>query len=110
MQRRYQETDSMAVREELAKYLTTKTCDACHGSRLNEAARHVFIQNKTLSQIVAWSIEDTHTFFNQLTLKGNRGEIAARINKEICDRLGFLVDVGLDYLSLDRSAETLSGG
>lgn len=110
MQRRYHETDSMMMREELAKYLSTRPCSSCHGARLRESARHVFVSGKSLPEITAYSIEDAHAFFLDLTLSGARGEIAARINKEIVERLGFLVNVGLDYLSLSRSAETLSGG
>ncbi len=110
MQRRYRESDSSMVREELAKYLSTRPCQSCHGARLREAARHVFIEGKNLPEIAAYSIDQSHAFFQQLQLPGSRGEIAAKINKEIVARLGFLVNVGLDYLSLTRSAETLSGG
>ena len=110
MQRRYRESESATVREDLAKYLSMRPCELCHGARLREAARHVFIENKNLSELTALSIEQVYDFFKQLKLPGNRGEIAAKINKEIVERLGFLVNVGLDYLSLSRSAETLSGG
>lgn len=110
MQRRYHESDSPMVREELAKYLSSRPCQTCQGARLREEARHVFIDNKNLSEITAYSIEKTYDFFKNLSLSGARGEIAAKINKEIVERLGFLVNVGLDYLSLARSAETLSGG
>lgn len=110
MQRRYRESDSTMVREELAKYLSTRPCQACQGARLREEARHVFINDINLPEIAAYSIENAHEFFKQLQLPGSRGEIAAKINKEIIERLGFLVNVGLDYLSLTRSAETLSGG
>lgn len=110
MQRRYHETDSMMMREELAKYLSSRPCQECDGARLRESARHVFVAGKNLPEISAYSIEQAHHFFVGLTLSGARGEIAARINKEIVERLGFLVNVGLDYLSLSRSAETLSGG
>ncbi|MBA2657796.1 MAG: excinuclease ABC subunit UvrA [Tatlockia sp.] len=110
MQRRYHESDSSMVREELAKYLSSRPCQSCGGSRLREEARHVFIDDKNLSEISAYSIEKAHDFFKHLELQGARGEIAAKINKEITERLGFLVNVGLDYLSLERSAETLSGG
>ncbi len=110
MQRRYRESDSSMVREELAKYLSTRPCQSCQGARLREAARHVFIDDKNLSELTAWSIEHLYEFFKQLNLSGSRGEIASKINKEIVERLGFLVNVGLDYLSLSRSAETLSGG
>lgn len=110
MQRRYHESDSSMMREELAKYLSSRPCQTCKGARLREEARHVFIANTNLPEIVAYSIEDAHLFFQKLQLPGYRGEIAAKINKEIVERLGFLVNVGLDYLSLARSAETLSGG
>lgn len=110
MQRRYRESESEMVREELAVYLSSKPCVACQGTRLREEARHVFIDNKNLSDIAHYSIEKAYDFFKQLTLSGHRGEIAERINKEIVERLGFLINVGLDYLSLSRSAETLSGG
>ncbi len=110
MQRRYLETDSNVVREELSKYQTVQPCPECHGSRLNIAARNVFIKSKTLPDIVAMSIGDTRDFFEQLKLPGKRGEIARKIVIEINQRLNFLVNVGLEYLTLDRSAETLSGG
>lgn len=110
MQRRYRESDSGMVREELAKYLSSRPCQSCQGARLREEARHVFIDDKNLPEITSYSIEQAYEFFKQLTLSGYRGEIAAKINKEIVERLGFLVNVGLDYLSLARSAETLSGG
>lgn len=110
MQRRYRESDSSMVREELSKYLSSRPCEACHGTRLREEARHVFVADKGLPEITSYSIEKSYEFFKELQLTGYRGEIAAKINKEIVERLGFLVNVGLDYLSLDRSAETLSGG
>ncbi|HHF7348873.1 TPA: excinuclease ABC subunit UvrA [Legionella feeleii] len=110
MQRRYRESDSAMIREELAKYLSSRPCMTCHGTRLREEARHVFVADKNLPEITAYSIEKAHEFFKNLQLPGYRGEIAAKINKEIVERLGFLVNVGLDYLSLTRSAETLSGG
>lgn len=110
MDRRYRETDSQAVREELAKYISESACPACGGTRLNVAARHVFIENENLPAITHRSISEALEFFNALNLPGARGEIAGRIVKEIGARLGFLNDVGLTYLSLDRSAETLSGG
>jgi excinuclease ABC subunit A len=110
MQRRYRESDSSIVRDELAKYLSTRPCPSCQGARLHESARHVFIENINLPEIVNYSIEDAYQFFKQLQLPGARGEIAAKINKEIIERLGFLVNVGLDYLSLSRRSETLSGG
>ena len=110
MQRRYRETDSNSVREELNKYQTIQSCPECQGSRLNLAARNVFIDNKTLAEITALSIADTQVFFNTLSLSGKRGEIAKKIINEIIQRLDFLMNVGLEYLTLDRSAETLSGG
>ena len=110
MKRRYHETDSNAVREELNKYQTIQLCSDCHGSRLNLSARHVFIKGRSLPEITALSIGETQTFFQTLKLTGKRGEIAGKIVTEIIQRLDFLVNVGLEYLSLDRSAETLSGG
>ncbi len=110
MQRRYRDSDSAMVREELAKYLSSRPCQSCLGTRLREGARHVFITGINLPEIAAYSIEQAYEFFKQLRLPGSRGEIAAKINKEIVERLGFLVNVGLDYLSLSRSSETLSGG
>jgi excinuclease ABC subunit A len=110
MQRRYRESDSGMVREDLAKYLSSRPCPLCQGTRLRVEARHVFIDDKNLPEISAYSIEKAYEFFKSLHLPGYRGQIAAKINKEIVARLGFLVNVGLDYLSLARSAETLSGG
>jgi len=110
MQRRYRETESQAVREDLARYLTTSKCPACEGSRLKLEARSIFIDGKNLPQITSMPVEKSLAFFQTLNLEGRRGEIAARILKELIERLGFLVSVGLNYLTLDRSAETLSGG
>ena len=110
MERRYRETDSSTVRDELAKYLSSKACPDCQGQRLNEAARHVFINSYTLPAITCLSIRKTSDLFSTLELTGHRGEIAKKIIKEIKARLDFLINVGLDYLSLDRSADTLSGG
>ena len=110
MERRYQETDSSMVRENLARYLRVRACPECGGARLRQAARNVFVGGVTLPQVSRGSIEDTLTYFNQLKLKGRKGTIADKILKEIRARLQFLVDVGLNYLTLDRSAETLSGG
>lgn len=110
MQRRFRETDSMSVREELSRYLANRSCEECHGARLRLEARHVFIMGKNLSEIAAFSIENALAFFSQLALTGQREQIASKINKEIMARLNFLINVGLNYLSLDRSAETLSGG
>ena len=110
MERRYRETESNLVREELAKFLSVQACPECHGTRLNEAARHVFIQEKTLAELTAMPIEKSFEFFDTLRLSGKRGEIAKKINREISTRLNFLVNVGLEYLTLDRSSDTLSGG
>ena len=110
MKRRYHETDSIMVREELGKYQSSKPCPTCHGKRLNKAARHVFIDNYVLPDITAMSVETARQFFSELNIEGQRGEIAAQILKEVIERLQFLVNVGLDYLTLERSAETLSGG
>jgi excinuclease ABC subunit A len=110
MERRYAETESNAVREELGKYQSVQPCQACGGTRLNKAARNVFVQNRALPQINALSVDAALEFLTDLDLKGWRGEIADKIVKEIHNRLRFLKDVGLGYLSLDRSAETLSGG
>ena len=110
MERRYHETESNSVREELAKYISSQTCPECSGARLRLEARHVFINNTSINQIVERSIGDALAFFESLKLTGNRAEIAEKIVKEVHDRLGFLVNVGLNYLSMDRSAETLSGG
>jgi len=110
MQRRYAETDSLAVREELAKYLANKPCPTCGGARLNTAARHVKVADTTLPTINAASIAGAYQIIEELKITGHRAEIAAPILKEIRQRLSFLLDVGLDYLTLSRSAETLSGG
>lgn len=110
LERRYRETDSQGVRDELAKLLTNKQCDRCQGSRLNESARNVFINEKRLPDLTQLSIQKAHSFFMDLHLSGHKEEIASKIIKEINLRLQFLINVGLDYLSLDRSAETLSGG
>ena len=110
MERRYRDTESEAVREDLASYLSTSTCPSCDGSRLREAARNVFIDNTTLPELVRLAVGKSFDYFDNLKLPGNRGEIAEKILKEIRDRLQFLVNVGLDYLNLERSAETLSGG
>lgn len=110
MQRRYRETESQAVREELSKYIAVQPCKSCNGSRLRTEARHVFINDTTLPQVAERSIGDALSFFQTLELEGQRAQIAEKILKEINDRLRFLVNVGLNYLSLSRSAETLSGG
>ncbi len=110
MERRYQESDSNVVREELARYVATKPCGACVGERLNEAARHVFIDEQTLPEVSRLPIAKAVSFFSELHLPGKRGAIAEKILKEVVERLQFLVNVGLDYLTLERSADTLSGG
>jgi excinuclease ABC subunit A len=110
MERRYRETESNLVREELAKFLSIQDCPECNGTRLNEAARHVFIQDKTLAELTAMPIQHSFEFFDALQMDGHRGEIASKINREISSRLNFLVNVGLDYLTLDRGSDTLSGG
>jgi excinuclease ABC subunit A len=110
MQRRYQETESNAVREELGKYQSVQACGGCGGTRLNVAARNVFVQERALPQINALSVDAALEFLSSMSLEGWRGEIADKIVKEIHNRLRFLADVGLGYLTLDRSAETLSGG
>ncbi|MDE0855299.1 MAG: excinuclease ABC subunit UvrA, partial [Nevskia sp.] len=110
LERRYKETESLAVREELSKYLSDKACPDCQGERLNRAARHVFVADRSLPQISVLSVRDAEVFFQQMKLPGHKGEIADKILKEISARLGFLNNVGLDYLTLSRSAETLSGG
>ncbi|HLD84563.1 MAG TPA: excinuclease ABC subunit UvrA, partial [Coxiellaceae bacterium] len=110
LKRRYRESESQTVRDELSKLLTQKSCSDCDGTRLCLAARNVFIHQKSLPAITAMSIADAQTFFQTLPLTGNRKEIADKILKEVNARLGFLMDVGLNYLSLHRSAETLSGG
>ena len=110
IERRYHETESSTVREEMARYLSTSPCRTCGGARLKEEARHVFVENCTLPEITAWSIGQALTFFQTLALEGYRGKIACKIQKEIVDRLQFLVNVGLDYLALHRQSDTLSGG
>jgi len=110
MERRYRETESEMVREELSKYLAIKMCDDCQGTRLCKAARFVYVTDVTLPDLVTWPISQTKHFFEKLKLTGSRAEIAAKILKELISRITFLVNVGLDYLSLDRTAETLSGG
>ncbi len=110
MERRYRETESNSVREELAKYIANQPCPSCNGSRLRQEARHVYVAKTTLPQVAEMSIGETLSFFQNLALDGQRAQIAEKILKEIIERLGFLVNVGLNYLSLSRSAETLSGG
>ncbi|WP_252177306.1 excinuclease ABC subunit UvrA [Endozoicomonas sp. 4G] len=109
-ERRFRETESQSVREELSKYLSTQHCPSCKGTRLRQESRHVFIEDETLPNLVKLPVERALAYFEQLSLPGQKGEIAEKILKEICDRLSFLVNVGLNYLTLDRSADTLSGG
>ncbi len=110
MERRYRNTQSNLVREELAKFLSETTCNVCHGARLNDIARHVQVDGKTIGDIIQLSIGEASQYYAQLKMGGHKGEIADKIFKEINERLSFLVSVGLDYLTLARSAETLSGG
>ena len=110
MDRRYRETESNAVREELAKYLNSQHCPDCNGSRLRLEARNVFIADTPLPDIAEYAIADALAFFQGLELTGQKAQIAEKILKEVCDRLGFLVNVGLNYLNLSRAAGTLSGG
>jgi excinuclease ABC subunit A len=110
MDRRYRETESSSVRDELAKYVSTAACKACGGTRLCEDARNVYVDGRTLPSITAMPVGDAEAYFNALELSGRQGEIADKILKELRARYRFLVDVGLNYLTLNRSAETLSGG
>ena len=110
MDRRYKDTESQTVREELSKFLNTQPCPNCCGTRLRKEARNVFILDNTLPEIAAMPVGAAREYFTTLTLQGRRAQIAEKILKEINDRLRFLVDVGLNYLTLDRSADTLSGG
>jgi excinuclease ABC subunit A len=109
-ERRYRETDSLVVREELAKLRNTQVCPECGGARLRREARHVKVAQRTLQEISAWPLKQTVEFFRALSLEGAKGQVAERIVREIASRLEFLANVGLEYLSLERSAETLSGG
>jgi len=110
LERRYRETESSAVREELARFLNSQPCPECDGTRLNRSARHVFVMDRSLPEVSALSVGHALEFFGNLSLDGWRATIADKIVKEISERLGFLSNVGLDYLSLNRSADTLSGG
>ncbi len=110
LERRYRETDSQSMREELARHLTQQPCRDCNGSRLRRSARHVFIADRTLPEMTRLPVGEAHDYFEQLTLPGSRGAIAEKIVKEVRQRLQFLVNVGLQYLTLERSADTLSGG
>ncbi|MFZ2627749.1 MAG: excinuclease ABC subunit UvrA [Rugosibacter sp.] len=110
MERRYRETDSLSVREDLAKYLNNKPCPDCAGQRLRREARHVFVGGQSIAAVSGLPLADCRDFFNTLTLSGQKAQVAEKILKELTARLSFLINVGLNYLSLDRSAETLSGG
>ncbi|KAF7277581.1 hypothetical protein GWI33_006493, partial [Rhynchophorus ferrugineus] len=110
LERRYRETESNYVRDDLAQYLSNAACSECGGSRLNEISRHVRVLDKTIANITQMSIGEAENYYQNLQLEGAKGEIADKIFKEIRERLHFLVSVGLNYLSLARSAETLSGG
>jgi len=110
MERRYRETDSNTVREEFSKYLSSQHCPDCQGTRLRRDARHVFIDKHALPEITAMTIAGAAAYFNSLKFRGKKASIAEKILKEIDDRLRFLIDVGLNYLTLNRSADTLSGG
>ena len=110
LERRYRETDSPTVREELSRFISTRPCPDCGGARLNRMARHVFVADQPIHAVTRLPVDRALAFFEQLALPGWRGEIAAKIVKEIRERLRFLADVGLDYLTLDRQADSLSGG
>ncbi|WP_020207807.1 excinuclease ABC subunit UvrA [Gilvimarinus chinensis] len=110
LERRYRDTESASVREDLAKFLSTQPCPSCKGTRLREEARHVFVDEKTLPQMVELPVGEAHSYFEALEFEGARAGIADKILKELRDRFRFLVDVGLNYLTVNRSADTLSGG
>lgn len=110
LERRFRDTQSQSVRDELGKFISTQPCSTCGGSRLKESARHVFIKDKNIADITALPVADALELFKKMKLAGKRGKIAEKIIKEIRERLEFLVDVGLNYLTLDRSADSLSGG
>ncbi|MGR6833055.1 excinuclease ABC subunit UvrA [Aliivibrio wodanis] len=110
LDRRYKETESSSVRDDLSKYISTQSCSSCHGTRLRLEARSVFVGDTTLPEICEMSIQDSMAFFSLLELKGQKAQIADKVMKEINERLNFLINVGLNYLNLSRSADTLSGG
>lgn len=110
LERRYRETDSETVRERLREYQSHRSCPSCYGARLRKEARYVYVGDKALHEVSVLPLKQALAFFEALTLDGNKAQIADKILKEICARLGFLISVGLDYLTLARSAETLSGG
>src|SRR5690606_10617285 len=110
LERRYRDTESNSVREDLVKYLSTQPCPECEGSRLRLEARNVFIDERPLHQITSLPVQEAFDYYNRLTFTGRKAGIADKVLKELRERFGFLVDVGLNYLTLNRSAETLSGG
>ena len=110
LERRYRETDSETIRDKLREYQSHRACPSCHGARLRKEARHVFVGGRALHDVSAIPLNQALEFFSSLKLDGNKAQIAEKILKEINERLGFLINVGLDYLNLARSAETLSGG
>ena len=110
MERRYRDTESSGVREELSKYVSTAACNSCQGTRLCADARSVYVDGRTLPSITELPVGEAHAYFEGLEMEGRQGEIADKILKELRARYQFLVDVGLNYLTLNRSAETLSGG
>ncbi|MGB1191514.1 MAG: excinuclease ABC subunit UvrA, partial [Pseudomonadales bacterium] len=110
MERRYRDTQSQMVRDDLTKFISNQPCPSCDGSRLRRSARHVFIDGLNLPKITAMPVTEAYEYFGKLKLPGKRGKIAEKIVKEIHQRLEFLVDVGLNYLTLDRNADSLSGG
>ena len=110
MERRFRDTESNSVREDLSKYMATSECPDCDGTRLCKSARNVFVDDKRIEDIVSMPVGKCYEYFEKINLPGRQGEIAEKIIKEIRDRFCFLVDVGLNYLSLNRSADTLSGG
>jgi excinuclease ABC subunit A len=110
MERRFKDTESNVVRDNLGKFLSTQNCPSCGGTRLSADSRSVTIDGLSLPVMTAWSITEAHQYFTNLTLSGQRAQIAEKILSEICARLSFLMDVGLNYLTLSRSADTLSGG
>ena len=110
MTRRYEESENRSVREDLSRYVLSKPCSNCQGDRLNRSARNVFIDNNNISDLTKLTIDQVFDFFNSLNLQGQRGEIASKILNEISQRLNFLINVGLDYLNLERKANSLSGG
>ena len=110
IERRYRETDSPAVKEELSRYQGWRPCPDCGGCRLNKTARHVFVAGRSLPEIARLPVDDAAKFFDVMELPGWRGQVAGKVAREVLDRLRFLVDVGLGYLTLDRGADSLSGG